>query len=254
MLLDAKADPTVANKYRAHRAPPRGGGGHADATAALITAVKRTPDGLAAKARDGATPLHAAAAAGHAAVVRQLVAAGAPDDARDLSGQTPLMVAAAQDRAAAVEALCGEDFGKHHARGGEFTLDGEFTHGSKGITVAKEPAAEGEEPPAEGEEAPAAPTPSALLELVDDNEWTALHHALDTGSYAACRSLLALGASVDAVTKGKRTCAMLGAALLAELEQEKLDAAAAAEAAELAAKEAEEEAARRAELGLVAGE
>ena len=64
----------------------------------------------------------------------------------------------------------------------------------------------------------------------------------------------ALGASVDAVTKGKRTCAMLGAALLAELEQEKLDAAAAAEAAELAAKEAEEEAARRAEPGLVAGE
>ena len=65
---------------------------------------------------------------------------------------------------------------------------------------------------------------------------------------------LALGASVDAVTKGKRTCAMLGSALLAVLVQEKLDAAAAAEAAELAAKEAEEEAARRAEHGLVAGE
>ena len=47
---------------------------------------------------------------------------------------------------------------------------------------------------------------------------------------------------------------MLGAAPLAELEQEKLDAAAAADAAELSAKEAEEEAARRAELGLVAGE
>ncbi|KAH8655773.1 ankyrin repeat-containing domain protein [Xylariales sp. PMI_506] len=58
--------------------------------------------------RDGCTPLSYAAAAGHTAVVKVLLAKGANIDTRDKSARTPLSYAAAGGHAAVVELLLAE--------------------------------------------------------------------------------------------------------------------------------------------------
>ena len=58
-----------------------------------------------ARAKDGSTPLHGAAASGDAAAIRALLAGGADVDARGKDGFTPLHGAAASGDAAAIRAL-----------------------------------------------------------------------------------------------------------------------------------------------------
>lgn len=60
---------------------------------------------LSVEDRDGCTPLHLAASAGAADVVKEMLGLGAAVDARDRLGRTPLHMAARYDRADAMDVL-----------------------------------------------------------------------------------------------------------------------------------------------------
>jgi len=72
--------------------------GEADAAAALVAHG-------AAVQKDGWSPLHYAATGGSAAIVKLLLAKGAPLEARSPNGSTPLMMAARYGNEEAVDAL-----------------------------------------------------------------------------------------------------------------------------------------------------
>jgi len=60
---------------------------------------------LNAKNADGDTPLHAAAWAGKAAVLRKLVSSGARLDVLDHKGRTPIHIACEQDSVTSLDAM-----------------------------------------------------------------------------------------------------------------------------------------------------
>ena len=85
---------------------------HAGETALMMAALKAEVDAAtalvahgAAVQKDGWSPLHYAATGGSAAIVKLLLAKGAPLEARSPNGSTPLMMAARYGNEEAVDAL-----------------------------------------------------------------------------------------------------------------------------------------------------
>ena len=147
-----------------------------------------------------ATPLHAAAAAGHLACLQPLIAAAAAAelslDARDLFGRTALHFAAASGHTGCVRALvaAGADAGAVCAWGANF-----LHFAAKGGHAEAACCALGGGPPA--------------IDATDNYGQTALHFAAERGDVPLVRSLLAAGADKDAVCAARRTplCAALAA-------------------------------------------
>ena len=72
---------------------------------ALALIETSTPQVLNGKNADGDTPLHAAAWAGKAAILRKLVSSGARLDVLDHKGRTPIHIACEQDSVTSLDAM-----------------------------------------------------------------------------------------------------------------------------------------------------
>jgi ankyrin repeat protein len=189
-----------------HQAAERGDAAKVRALLATNPAVVHERD------REQRTPLHLAAAAGHLEVVLLLLNSGAEVNARSSSGITPLYLAQGLGRKEVAELL--------------------RKHG--GVMDVQKPAA----PTPVRRPAPLAtnagpretilmpPTPrwpaviaavrsndlaalnailstnAAAVEATDTNQWTALHHAAESGNLPAARALINAGAKINATGNG----------------------------------------------------
>jgi hypothetical protein len=192
-LITFTAVPSVQSGGSAlHLAAAVGAGGRvseilaADASASVVDAVNGY----------GHTPLIHACAMGHAAVVRQLLAAGADVERRGYDGCTPLMIAAAFGHAHVVTVLLSEgraDASAVHAFAGSTALHFAAEIGSQGSI-----------------EAICAAAPRAYAARTSSGGQP-LHTAADCNQSMAIPALIACGADVNSLLAGDTTPVYLAA-------------------------------------------
>ena len=171
-------------------------------------------------AQEGGTPLHDAAANGHTAKVKELVAAGASLEARDDKRLTPLHWAARNGHAAAATALA-EAGASLEARGDETQtpLHWAAAMGHSDAVRALVAAGAPLELPGDGVGTPLhwaavkghaeaveiLAAAGASLAAQGDSDQTPLHWAVAMGHTEAVKALVAAGAPLDALDAGTRT-------------------------------------------------
>jgi ankyrin repeat protein len=166
--------------------------GRADRLGALL---KTDPKAARSKTRSGQTPLHLAAVFGQAKVVKPLLAAGLPVDARDEDGRTPLHQAATFGSAAVARELIRSG-GAVRAAAGEENVEPLHLAAYRGHAQVAEALLDAKVP--------------AGVKL-KGTELTPLHLAAASGQAEAVKLLLRRGAAVDATDAVGRTALHLAA-------------------------------------------
>ena len=150
--------------------------GHADAVELLITAGAE----VNARNKNGMACLHSAAGGGHTGILKSLIALGAEVDVRDINEWTPLHITASRGLADAMDLLiaAGAEVDVRD-KTGRTPLHSAALNGHKDIV---------ESLIALGVE----------VDVRDKVQWTPLHYATSKGHTDIVESLIALGAEVDA--------------------------------------------------------
>ena len=144
--------------------------------------------------QDATTALHEAVDKNHADVVQVLIDAGADIEKKDSFGRTPLLVACRREFFSVVKVLvrAGADVGARD-RGGMTCLmivskDGSIIFMAKIVKMLL-------------------CMPEVGVDIVDDNHWTALHHAVARNRETLMQELIDVGADVEA--KSELVCSPL---------------------------------------------